>query len=73
MSDIRQYIHSIFTPVDFEEINRVELIELMKKDKKNISGKINFTLLEEVGNPKVNVEVLPATINQAIDKYNESN
>jgi 3-dehydroquinate synthase len=41
-------------------------------DKKNNANQINFVLLEDIGNPKTNVPVLPQDIQEACEYYNQS-
>ncbi|MDR2475544.1 MAG: 3-dehydroquinate synthase, partial [Bacteroidales bacterium] len=48
------------------------LCELMKHDKKNESGNINFTLLADIGNALINQTVEEKTIVEMLDFYRES-
>lgn len=45
------------------------LIEVMQHDKKNISGKINFSLPDAIGNCKFNIVVDHQLIKQSLDFY----
>lgn len=48
-----------------------ELLELMTHDKKNIAGTINFTLLGEIGDIKINQTATEDEILEALDFYRE--
>lgn len=45
------------------------LLEVMQHDKKNISGKINFSLPDEIGNCKFNIVVDQQLIKDSLDFY----
>lgn len=47
------------------------LIELMTHDKKNVAGKINFTLLGAVGDIRINQTATKEEIEEALDFYRE--
>ncbi len=49
---------------DFEKI-----IELLKFDKKNTHGRVNFVLLKEIGNPVIDCEVPNDLILEALEYY----
>lgn len=48
------------------------LIELMQHDKKNTSGNINFTLLEDIGKPVINQTATTEEIKEALDFFRET-
>jgi 3-dehydroquinate synthase len=48
------------------------LYELMKHDKKNESGRINFTLLGNIGEIHINQEVCKETVFESLDFYREN-
>ncbi len=60
---ITQYPHPEWTDQDIKNIRKY-----LKFDKKNISGKVLFVLLNEPGMPKYNVEIAPSLIEEAF-KY----
>ena len=47
------------------------LIELMTHDKKNTAGQINFTLLGNAGDIRINQTATKAEIEEALDFYRE--
>jgi 3-dehydroquinate synthase/shikimate kinase/3-dehydroquinate synthase len=53
------------------EFDNNAIIELMKTDKKNKKGKINFVLIQDVGKIFVNVEANKRDISYALDKTEE--
>ncbi len=61
------YGHFAFTCKHYDR-----LIELMRHDKKNTAGIINFTLLAAVGDIRINQSVSPDDIAEALDYYRES-
>lgn len=48
-----------------------ELIELMRHDKKNTAGRINFTLLSDIGQLHINQTVTDDQIREALDFFRE--
>ena len=49
------------------------LLELMTHDKKNVAGEINFTLLGNVGDIRINQRATKQEIEEALDFYREGN
>ena len=47
------------------------LLQLMTHDKKNVAGKINFTLLGGVGDIRINQTATEEDIKEALDFYRE--
>jgi 3-dehydroquinate synthase len=48
------------------------LLELMTHDKKNVAGRINFTLLGGIGDIRINQTATNEDIYEALDFYRES-
>ena len=48
-----------------------QLIELMTHDKKNMAGNINFTMLADIGDIRINQTVSISDIEEALDFYRE--
>ncbi|CAN5445583.1 3-dehydroquinate synthase [soil metagenome] len=64
-NDIFQFIRKYYPlTLDFD-IDAI--IEIMKGDKKNISDKINFSLIKAIGEPVINQNTDEATIRQALE------
>ncbi|MEO5909315.1 MAG: 3-dehydroquinate synthase [Pelobium sp.] len=46
-----------------------QLLEIMRQDKKNLSGKINFSLPNKIGNCEIDIFVEEAMIKESLDYY----
>lgn len=57
------------TPINSEDLQ--EIITLLKYDKKNASGAINFVLLEDIGVPAIDIEVANDLIYKSLEFYNK--
>lgn len=62
------YGNFVFTCDDYES-----LFDLMTHDKKNIAGMINFTLLEDIGNIKIDQTASKEDIFESFDFFRECN
>lgn len=69
--EIKKVILSIFGQVQFDKEDQEKIIELLKFDKKNEGGKINFVLLREIGTPVIDREVPNDLIFKAFSYYLE--
>lgn len=63
---IFQYIHEMYLLEPISQENLPELLKVMKNDKKNSFGKINFTTLKSPGISLVNQEISASYISNAI-------
>lgn len=63
-------ITRLFEKVDINSNEYNVIIELLKHDKKNSYGNINFVLLENIGSPKLDCKVENNLILEAFDFYN---
>jgi 3-dehydroquinate synthase len=68
--DIKQTIKSIYGHVDIKPEDYSPIIELLKYDKKNEHGNINFVLLENIGATKINCIVENDSIIDSFHFYN---
>ena len=66
---IKSTIKSIFGTVDFVESDLDPIVELLIHDKKNVSGNIQFVLLEGIGKTKTNQIVANTLITAAFADY----
>ena len=71
---LRQTVHFIQEnygrmPISCDDYPK--LIELMRHDKKNTSGSINFTLLGDIGDIRINQTATEEEIKEALDFYRE--
>ncbi|MCK7591046.1 3-dehydroquinate synthase [Subsaxibacter sp. CAU 1640] len=67
--EVKNVINSLFQQVDITSNDYESIIELLKFDKKNEHGNVNFVLLEALGKPKVNCLVENDLILEAFDYY----
>ncbi len=68
--DIKQTIKSIYGHVEIKPEDYAPIIELLKYDKKNEHGNINFVLLESIGATKINCIVENDLIIDSFHFYN---
>ena len=66
-----RFIHENYGRFNFTCDDYPALLELMTHDKKNTAGIINFTLLGDVGDLKINQTATKAEIEAALDFYRE--
>ncbi|WP_053992526.1 3-dehydroquinate synthase [Mangrovimonas sp. TPBH4] len=67
--EIQDVISEIYEYVQIEEADFESIIELLKYDKKNEHGNINFVLLESIGTPKIDCTVDNQLILKAFEYY----
>ena len=72
LSQVVYYIKAYYPAFVFDCKEYETLYELMTHDKKNEDGKINFTLLANIGEVRINQEVTKDKILESIDFYRES-
>lgn len=68
---IKKVMLNLFKKVDISLKDQNEIIELLKYDKKNEHGNINFVLLEAMGKPKADCLVDNNLIFEAFKYYND--
>lgn len=71
MNDIISFIVNLYKPQAISEYVFHRLIELMKHDKKNSDGGINFSLLSEIGKCEINKIVQSDMIIESLKFYNK--
>ena len=71
VAEIKSVLLQTFEKVSFTEKDIEQIIELMKYDKKNSHGNINFVLLEKIGQCKIDCTVPNDVIYQAFAYYAE--
>ena len=68
--DIKATILGLFGQIKIHDEDLNPIIELLKFDKKNTHGTINFVLLEAIGKPKINCVVENDILIEAFKYYN---
>jgi 3-dehydroquinate synthase len=66
---IKNTLKSLFGTVEISDNDRNSICELLIHDKKNEYGKVQFVLLDGIGNVKLNQEVLTTVIMSAFEDY----
>lgn len=66
---IKSFIQNMFAICPISKSSIPELLELMKNDKKNEKGNINFTLLIHVGKSLINQNIETEELLQVLDDY----
>jgi 3-dehydroquinate synthase len=66
---ITQLLLQLYKPYRFDSAENHRMIELMRNDKKNVSGQFRFTLLTAIGQAKVDVPVSAAQVQEALEHY----
>ncbi|MDF9829143.1 iron-containing alcohol dehydrogenase [Parabacteroides sp. PF5-6] len=72
LSRILYYIKEYYPPFAYDCKDYERLYEYMTHDKKNEGGIINFTLLANIGDVRINQEVSKEKILESLDFYRES-
>ena len=73
LSEITTVIKSLFTLLPFGAEDFGKIIGLMKQDKKNINGKLNFTLLKSIGKGLINQYCTEESVEKTLEFYCELN
>ena len=69
LEDIKTYLVKLYGKIDFNKADIDTIIDLLKFDKKNEHGNINFVLLEAIAKPVINCKVDNALIFDAFEYY----
>jgi len=70
LTEIKRVMLDMYGKTEFESADYDAIIDLMKYDKKNSHGNINFVLLSDIGTPVLDKIVPNATIINAFNFYN---
>ncbi|PTX61595.1 3-dehydroquinate synthase [Kordia periserrulae] len=70
LAEIKRVILDMYGKVTFEDSDYESIMDLMKYDKKNSHGNINFVLLNDIGAPVLDKTVPNETIVAAFQYYN---
>ena len=69
-NEIKWQFLNFYGKVDIDKNDFIPIIELLKFDKKNNHGNVNFVLLKSIGNPKIDCLVDDSIIINAFHFYN---
>jgi len=70
LADISNYIKSIYPAYTIKPESFGDILDLMKADKKNEHGQINFSLLERIGTCEFNCKVAEQDIIDSLNYFN---
>ena len=68
--DVKKLMLNTYKKIDIRDMDINPIIELLKYDKKNEHGNINFVLLEAIGKPKLDCHVDDNLIHESFKFYN---
>lgn len=71
LQEITDCIIAVFGKYKLDGLDMTDLMGLMKKDKKNMGDKINFTLLDDIGKAKTDRYASSDLIRESINYYRE--
>ena len=69
LKQLSAVLFDMYDYIDFNQEDRNAIIELLKYDKKNSHGQINFVFLKEIGTAIFDQQVTNEAINEAFDYY----
>ncbi|MEQ8220408.1 MAG: 3-dehydroquinate synthase [Arenibacter sp.] len=71
LEDIKATFLGRYKKVDFEKKDIDTILTLLKFDKKNSHGNVNFVLLKKIGEPAIDIKVSPELLEEAFAYYAE--
>jgi len=71
LKEIKRNFAQHYAPVKFSNSEIETILELLKHDKKNEHGNINFVLLNRIGNAVIDVKVSPEFLKESFLYYME--
>jgi len=69
LADIKTTFLNRYDKVEFSNEDIENILKLMKYDKKNSHGKVNFVLLKSIGNPEYDIEIPVELFTEAFAYY----
>ena len=69
--ELKEFVKRFYGPVDLLESDYDPIIELMVFDKKNVSGKINFVLLDRMEHCQIDQQLDPGLIREGFGFFSE--
>ncbi len=67
--DLKDFVIKFYGKIKIDRTDFDPIIELMRYDKKNVNGKVNFVLLESMERCKLDVQVPSELLNEGIEYY----
>lgn len=72
LDEIKRNLSKYYKPIKFSKTEIDTLLELLKHDKKNEHGNINFVLLNRIGNAVIDMKVSPDLLKESFLYYMEA-
>jgi len=72
LNEVEQLINKVYPPVTIHAMDHDKIVDLLKHDKKNEYGNVNFVLLNDIGKYKIDCKVDNELIIKAFQFYEES-
>ncbi|MGA0896398.1 MAG: 3-dehydroquinate synthase [Flavobacteriaceae bacterium] len=69
--EIKRVFAYFFPKVDIEKEDQMGILALLRHDKKNSAGRINFVLLNAIGSPKIDIVVSEEHFTKAFEFYSK--
>lgn len=69
VDEISKRLLALYPRVHISEQDWKQILDLLKYDKKNKGGRINFVLLHQIGKPSLDCEVAPEVLEEAYKYY----
>lgn len=67
--DLKIFVNSFYGKVNIQKDDFADITDLMKYDKKNVSGKVNFVLLEQMEKCTLDMQIDPELIEKGLIYY----
>lgn len=71
-NNITAVLLSLYPKVDIDSVDKHKILDLLKYDKKNKGKRINFVLLNEIGQPALDIQVPDDILQDAFQYYSQS-
>jgi 3-dehydroquinate synthase len=71
VDDLKAFVNRFYGKVPMEQSDFAPITDLMKYDKKNVSGKVNFVLLETMETCMIDVQVSPELLKEGFLYYTQ--
>jgi len=64
--ELKEFVRGFYGDIDLSESDCGPVMDLMAFDKKNVSGRINFVLLDSMEHCKIDQEISPELIREGL-------
>ncbi len=71
--ELKSFVNNFYGKIKIEKSDYSPIINLMQFDKKNVSGKVNFVLLSEMEECKIDVQISNELLIEGLNFYSEKN